>query len=131
MDVLELFRIAKDSFRRLREEGTDVPDELASALQYRGFDFNNRLEGKMAKYVRHMIDDGRWEELADFAKGPTSGNSHGRTRDTYLRMLAEYRRIRAHRRPTLGVRDYLLTLDELEAIAAEQVHPDNRGLESP
>lgn len=125
MDVLELFRIVQNSVRHLREEGADVPDELAHALRYRGFDFNNPLEGKMAMYVRHMINDGRWEEIADFVKGPTSGNSHARTLDTYLRMLAEYRRIRARRRPALGL-DYLLTLEELEAIAAEQVHPANR-----
>ena len=126
MDILELFRVAQDSISHLREEGTDVPNELASALQYRGFDFNNVLESKMATYVRHMIDDGRWEEQAAFVKGRTGGNSHARVLDTYLRMLAEYRRILAHRRPALGIREYLLTIDELDAIAAERVHPDNR-----
>lgn len=126
MDILELFRIAQDSIARLREEGVDVPDALAESLQYQGFDFNDALETKMAAYVRHMVDDGRWEEQVSFVKGRTGGNSHARLLDVYLRMLAEYRRIRARRRPSAGVRDYLLSLDELDAIAAERVHPDNR-----
>jgi uncharacterized protein YfbU (UPF0304 family) len=126
MDILELFRIAQDSIAHLQKEGVVIPRELSNELQYRGFDFNDALESKMAMYVRHMITDGRWVEQAEFVNGPSSGNSHSRTLETYLRMLAEYRRIRVHRRPTLGVRDYLLTLEELEAIAAERVHPNNR-----
>lgn len=126
MDILELFRIAQDSIARLREEGLDIPEKLAESLRYQGFDFNHSLESKMAAYVRHMIDDDRWEEQADFVKGRTGGNSHARRLDIYLRMLAEYRRIRARRRPSVGIRDYLLTLDELESIAAERIHPDNR-----
>lgn len=126
MDILDLIRVAADSVVRLREDGTEVPDEIAGALQYQGFDFNDMLEAKMAAYVKHLVDNGRWAEQAEFVNGPSSGNSHARLLDMYLRMLAEYRRIRARRRPTIGGRDYLLSLDELNAIAGERVHPDNR-----
>ena len=48
----------------------------------------------MADYVRHLVADDRWSERADFINGPTEGNSHSPTLQRYLRMLAEYRRIR-------------------------------------
>jgi uncharacterized protein YfbU (UPF0304 family)/plasmid stability protein len=126
MDILDLFRIAGDSITRHRADGTVVSDGLAEAFRFEGFDFNDILEGKMAAYMRYLVEDGRWEEQAGFVNGPTSGNSHARLLDMYLRMLAEYRRVRSRRRPTLGGRDHMLTLGELEAIAAERVHPDNR-----
>lgn len=126
MDILDLFRVAGDSITRLRADGIEVPDEIVRAMRYQGFDFNDPLEGKMAAYVKHLVGDGRWEEHAAFVTGPTSGNSHSLVLETYLRMLAEYRRVRSRRRPTLGGRDHALTLDELNAIAAERVHPDNR-----
>lgn len=125
MDIFELFRAAGDSIKILRQQGTTVPDALEAALSFQGFDFNDQLESKMAAYAKYMIDDDRWEEQAEFFNGRTRGNSHSKMLDVYMRMLAEYRRVRSRRRPTMG-RDYPLTLDELEAIAAERVHPDNR-----
>jgi hypothetical protein len=78
--------------------------------------------------VKHLIQHGRWTERAEFVNGPSGGNSHSPCLDTYLRMLAEYRRIRARRRPRPGDHDdYLLTEDELRAIADERIHPENRG----
>lgn len=126
MDILDLFRVAGDSIALLQADGTEVPDETVRAMRYQGFDFNDAVEGKMAAYVKLLVDDGRWEEQAAFVNGPTRGNSHSRVLETYLRMLAEYRRVRTRRRPTLRSRDHALTLDELNSIAAERVHPDNR-----
>nr|WP_323848191.1 YfbU family protein [Curtobacterium flaccumfaciens] len=125
MDIFELFRMTGDSIKILRQQGITVPEDLEEDLSFRGFDFNDQLESKMAAYARFMINDDRWEEQADFIKGRTGGNSHKKMLDTYMRMLSEYRRVRSRRRPTFG-RDYPLTLEELEAIAAERVHPDNR-----
>lgn len=125
-DILELFRIADDSIALLERDGTPVPDDLRDALRYRGFDFNDSLEMKMATYVKHLVKTDRWTERAEFVLGPTSGNSHFPVLATYLRMLAEYRRIRERRRPGLTPASYALTIDELRAIAAEQVHPKNR-----
>jgi len=63
----------------------------------------------------------RWSEL----KRNDDGNSHLLMLDTYMRMLAEYRRIMDGRRRGLD-RHYLLTLDELQQIAEARVHPSNR-----
>jgi len=46
--------------------------------------------------------------------------------DTYMRMLAEYRRIMNRRKRGFDRYDYLLTLDELQQIADASVHPSNR-----
>ena len=46
--------------------------------------------------------------------------------DTYLRMLAEYRRIMDSRKRGFGRLDYLLSLEELERIADARVHPSHR-----
>ena len=43
-----------------------------------------------------------------------------------MRMLAEYRRIMDSRGRGFHRDDYLLSLDELEQIAAARVHPSNR-----
>lgn len=127
INILDMFRVADYSLAQLEKAGTAVDEGLASALRYRGFDFNDSLEAKMADYVKHLIKNDRWTERAEFVlNGPTGGNSHSRVLETYLRMLAEYRRIMARRGPAPGLDGFLLTEDELKAIAAEQVHPDNR-----
>jgi len=46
--------------------------------------------------------------------------------DTYMRMLAEYRRVMDGRQRGFDRYDYLLTLDELQQIAEARVHPSNR-----
>lgn len=126
MDILDMFRIARYSLTELEKAGTPGGEELVEDLRFWGFDHNDPLEGQMADYVRHLVADDRWSEQADFIDGPTGGNSHSPTLGRYLRMLAEYRRIRAGR-PWSGRRDaYLLTADELTAVAAARTHPDNR-----
>lgn len=126
LDILDMFRIIDYSIDRLKHTGTAVDEGLVTALSYRGFDFNDSLEHKMAEYVKHLIATDRWTERADFVKGATRGNSHSRLLPMYLRMVAEYRRIMARRGPALGRDDYWLSEEELRAIAAERVHPDNR-----
>jgi uncharacterized protein len=44
-----------------------------------------------------------------------------------LRMLAEHRRIKASRDRGFHREDYLLSLEELEQIAAARIHPSRRG----
>jgi hypothetical protein len=46
--------------------------------------------------------------------------------DTYLRMLAEYRRIMEGRKRGFSRLDYLLSEDELERIREASIHPSNR-----
>jgi hypothetical protein len=54
-------------------------------------------------------------------------NSHFPVLDTYTRMLAEHRRIKASRDRGFHRKAYLLSLEELEQIAAARVHPSHRG----
>lgn len=126
MDILDMFRIARYSLSELEKAGKPAGEELVEDLRFGGFDHNDPLEGQMADYVRHLVTNDRWSEQVAFINGPTGGNSHSPTLERYLRMLAEYRRIRAAR-PWSGRRDaYLLSVDELMAVAAAQTHPDNR-----
>lgn len=126
MDILDMFRIAGYSVKELQKQGIEVPTEVTSRLRYQGFDFNDDLESKMGSYVQYLVDKGRWQEQADFINGHDDGNSHSPMLETYMRMLAEYRRIRERRRPQLGGSSYALTLDELEAVSREWVHPERR-----
>lgn len=125
-DILEMFRIAGYSLVHLEKSGTSVSEGLTEALRYQGFDHNNALEHKMASYVRHLVADSRWTEQAGVVNGPSGGNSHSPRLGLYMRMLGEYRRIIARRGPAIGRNDYLLSEDQLRAIAAERIHPDNR-----
>lgn len=127
MDVLDMFRMIDHSVAELQK--TDQVDEdLVHALRFRGFDHNDPLESKMANYVEFLVSDGRWEERADFLNGPERGNSHHPTIDTYSRMLAEYRRIREEqgRRPSKGRVHRRLSNEDLLALRAARIHPDNR-----
>jgi uncharacterized protein YfbU (UPF0304 family) len=126
-DILQMFRIITFSIDHIEKEGTTVPKELEFQLQFRGFDHNDALESHMASYVEYqMRGDDRWSELKPQIERSDSGNSHSRMLDTYMRMLAEYRRIVDSRTRGFGRFDYLLTLDELQQIADARVHPSNR-----
>ncbi|PRY65398.1 hypothetical protein B0I08_11030 [Glaciihabitans tibetensis] len=125
-DILDMFRFIDFSVAKHAKAGTEIEDDVLSDLVYRGFDFNNTLEGQMADYVEFLIDSGRWQERRQSIQDSDGGNSHSQTLDIYLRMLAEYRRIsEAHQR---GERwDHFLTQTELESIADATVHPSHRG----
>jgi len=79
-----------------------VDEEVAFRLQFRGFDHNDPLEGHMAAYVRHEMRDDRWSELKSHIARNDNGNFHARVLDTYIRMLAEYRRIMDSRKRGFG-----------------------------
>ncbi|WBB72678.1 YfbU family protein [Micromonospora sp. WMMD1128] len=125
-DILQMFRIITYSIDHLSKEGTPVNDELAFELEFRGFDHNDALEGHMASYVDFLMRDDRWTELKPQLERNDNGNSHSRVLDTYLRMLSEFRRIMDGRERGFGRPDYLLSLKELEQIAAARIHPSNR-----
>lgn len=126
-DILQMFRIITFSIRHLEEDGTPVDENLAFRLEFMGFDHNDPLEGHMASYVEfQMRDEDRWSELRPQIERNDGGNSHHRVLDVYMRMLAEYRRVMDSRERGHSRYDYLLSLDELEQIAAASVHPSNR-----
>lgn len=126
-DILQMFRVITFSIDHLATQGTPVDDQLASRLEFRGFDHNDALEGHMASYVRFLMrDDDHWTELKPQLQRHDRGNSHSRVLDTYLRMLAEYRRIMDARERGFSREDYLLTVEELHRVSEAQVHPTNR-----
>ena len=127
LDILDMFRVITYSIKRLEEQGTPVSEEQRYELEFQGFDFRDGLEGHMASYVKFLMSDGRWGELQPQVDRNDGGNSHHRTLDTYLRMLAEHRRIMDSRGRGFRRDDYLLSLEELEQIAAARVHPSHRG----
>jgi uncharacterized protein YfbU (UPF0304 family) len=125
-DILQMFRIITFSIDHLTKAGTPVSGELASALEFRGFDHNDALEGHMATYVEYQMRDDRWSELKPQVERNDQGNSHSLMLDVYTRMLAEFRRVMDGRKRGFGRFDYVLTLDELQQIAAARVHRSNR-----
>lgn len=127
LDILDMFRVITFSIRDQAKKGAIVSEELNYRLEFQGFDGNDALESHMASYVEYLMSDGRWGELQPQLDRNDGGNSHHRTLDTYLRMLAEHRRIMDSRGRGFRRDDYLLSLEELERIAAARVHPSNRG----
>ena len=125
LDILGMFRAITHSIKRLEEEGATIDKDVAHRLEFQGFDDNDGLEGHMASYVEHLMSDGRWAELRPQLDRNDGGNSHHRVLDTYMRML-EYRRIMDARSRGFGPDDYLLSMDELEQIAAARIHPSLR-----
>lgn len=126
-DILQMFRIITFSIDHLAQEGSPISEKLAYQLTFQGFDHNDSLEGHMASYVDFLMRDGeRWTELRPQLERNDNGNSHLRVLDTYMRMLAEYRRIMDSRERGFSRLDYLLSDDELEQIADARVHPSNR-----
>lgn len=128
-DILDMFRTITYSLERLDEEVPATDEKLKFRLEFMGFDHNDALEGHMASYVEFLMRDDRWTELKPQLERHDNGNSHHRMLDTYLRMLAEYRRIMDSRGRGLSRMDYFLSFDELQQIAEARVHPSNRKLD--
>lgn len=126
LDVLDMFRCAQASVKRLRDEGARVDNGLEYAVSFRGFDLNDRLEASMLGYVRYLVSHGSWEEQRDFVLGSGSGNSHMRMYEVYSRMLTEYRLIRESKPPFGHSSSQLLSLEELQRLADAGMHPSRR-----
>lgn len=126
LDILDMFRIITFSIRQLKKDGTTIDDALKYELEFQGFDGNDGLENHMASYIEFLMSDGRWAELKEQVDDNDGGNSHALMLDTYMRMVTEHRRIKAGRDRGYHRDGYLLSLDELQQIAAARVHPSRR-----
>ena len=74
-------------------------------------------EGRLAGYVKHLLADKRYEELAEpLRKYSDGGNSHGPRLEMYRRMLHCFRPL--WRKHMLG--DRFLGLAEIEKVIAAQ-----------
>jgi len=116
-DILQMFRVIWFSIDQLQTDGKPLDAELADRLVFKGFDFNDQLEGQMAQYVKYQIGKDLWTELQPQIAATDGGNSHRPMLDTYSRMLAEYRRILDGRERGAGVRDWELSKGDLERLA--------------
>ena len=125
-DILQMFRVITFSIDHLATSGNPLEEVLAERLEFRGFDHHIALESHMARYVDFLMRDDRWTELKPQLERHDNGNSHSPTLDTYLRMLAEYRRIMDSRERGFSRTDYLLTAEELQRVAEARVHPSRR-----
>lgn len=124
MDILDMFDVIERSVERLTDEGrASLGDTYA--LRFRGFDFNNQLEGKLASYAHYLINDGKWTRLADrFNDEHERGNSHMPVLATYQRMLSVSKPIWEKMiRTGGGPNNYNFTLEELQQIREAWPYP--------
>lgn len=132
-DILEMFFHLEWSFTQLADATKATLDpRLESRVQFGGFDGNDRLEGRLLEFARHLVDEGKWDRLAPYftENEHDRGNAHHQTLPGYLRMLEVFQPLWRHKvREGIdsGTNDFLLTGTELEQVTAALVHPDHRG----
>lgn len=117
-DLLDLFRVLGANIRRLSpEDRAALGDGVVRDLTFSGLDANNTRELSLLVYARHLIEQGKWEELAHhFGDAADRGNSHTQMLPEYQRMLAVYTPI-FKSKIRLSVGGLNFTLDELRSIA--------------
>lgn len=114
-DILDMFGVLRASYEDLPEDEKAEVDERDISPQ--GFDYNDMEEGRLAGYVKHLLADKRYEELAEpLRKYSDGGNSHGPRLEMYRRMLHCFRPL--WRKHMLG--DRFLGLAEIEKVIAAQ-----------
>ena len=131
MDVLEMFTRLEWSLEQLSErERSSLGPEAERAVQFMGFDFNDRREGRMASYARYLIADGRWESMAKyFDDEHNRGNSHGPTYDLYSRMLEAFQpiwRLRLENFMSMKPGGSALTVEEIRRVMNAKTYPGDR-----
>jgi hypothetical protein len=120
-DILEMFDTLARSVSELTEmERASLGDHAEHVLTFRGFDFNDNQESRLALYARYLVKTGRWESMAEhFEAKHEYGNSHFPTLGSYERMLSVWRPMWGEKIASYGVpSDYLFTPDELREILA-------------
>jgi hypothetical protein len=125
-DILEMFETLERSLGRLsEEERASLGEHAERALTFRGFDFNNPHEGRLASYAEYLIKTGRWESMAKYFDARHEyGNSHFPALASYERMLSIWRPMWREKIASYGgPSDYLFTPDELRQIRAAWPYP--------
>lgn len=127
-DLLDMFRVLKSSLSQLDvDEVAAVGEHSKHALTFRGFDFNDSRESRLASYAKYLVEDDRWEELAEhFDATHEAGNSHAPMLATYERMLDVFKPIWQARKSdySRGYGDrFVLNLDELKKVYAAWPYP--------
>lgn len=125
-DILEMFDTLERSVARLsEEERVPLGEHAEQALTFRGFDFNNTQEGRLASYAHYLIKTGRWKSMAEhFDEEHEHGNSHFPALASYERMLSIWRPMWKEKIATYGgPSNYLFTPDELRQIRTAWPYP--------
>ncbi|HEY1831360.1 MAG TPA: YfbU family protein [Acidimicrobiales bacterium] len=126
-DLLNMFQVLKSSLSRLDDDDKAAIGEHAEhALAFRGFDFNDSREARLARYAKFVTGDGRWDELAEsFDTNHESGNSHMPLLATYQRMLDAFEPIWKKKVSdySMGPDSFLLNLDELRSVYTAWSNP--------
>jgi uncharacterized protein len=131
MDILDMFTQLEWSYSRLSEpERESLGGWAEHAVLFDGFDLNHRLESRLLMFARHLIEQGKWQQLtAYFDDQHERGNSHHPTIDAYERMLEEFNPIwrdKVRAATTGGSGSFELTADEIRRVTDAKIHPDNR-----
>ena len=92
-DILQMFRIITFSIDHLDQDGVPVDRSMASGSRSRASTTTTRLRVIWRRTSSTRMRDDRWSELKPQVERSDGGNSHARMLDTYMRMLAEYRRV--------------------------------------
>ncbi len=126
-ELLDMFRVSKSSLSRLDDdEKAAVGEHAEHALTFQGLDFNDSGEARLASYAKYLIDDGRWEELAEhFDAKHEHGNSHMPTLATYRRMLDAFEPIWEGKISdySMGRDRFVLNPDELTKVYSAWPYP--------
>jgi uncharacterized protein YfbU (UPF0304 family) len=93
-DILDMFRVIQFSVKKFGKQGwakTKVEDAEYYGT-FKGFDFNDSVEGRLAHYAEFLINSGRWTEQKE-AFGPENdmGNSHSQMLPRYRAMLRTFK----------------------------------------
>lgn len=125
-DILEMFTRIERSLSKLTEdERASLGSRSTYALVFRGFDFNDAQEGKLASYAQYLVKNGRWSDLANrFDIEHESGNSHIPVLASYQRMLSVWKplwekKLQSHG----GGNEYLFSVTELQQILDAWPYP--------
>ncbi|MDX6256751.1 MAG: uncharacterized protein QOJ11_3085 [Frankiales bacterium] len=125
-DILDMFRIVEASVADLTDEQRDsLGEHWEYALKFRGFDFNDSRESRLASYAHFQIKDDRWADLADrFDNKHEHGNSHSPMLATYQRMLNVWKPVWERKIKSYGgPKDYKFSVEELRELMKAWPYP--------
>lgn len=123
-DVLEMFTHLELAWSRLADPDrtalVEADEHAEHRVRFRGFDFNDPFESRLAAYARYLIRTDRWETMADrFDREHERGNSHAPLLASYQRQLDVWRPLWQQKKAGAlqrGPRSFDLTVDELRDV---------------
>lgn len=127
MEILDMFFAIETALDRLGDQVlAELGDGAEHTLRFRGFDFNDPRESRLAGLAEHLVTRGRWSGLAyHFDDEHEGGNSHMPVLPVYRRMLLGYQAVVAERKAREGTGSFsthLFDVSDLQKIldAAER-----------